>query len=73
MKDVHNMGGTLANYVYLCIRNVDKLEEEYQTNQHWLTTEKSKTGVEIVLVHKEPKQEQRKKQVELEYRSYHLL
>lgn len=50
---------------YLFIRNVYELKEENQTDQYWLAADKSKTGVEIILVHEEAKQEQRQQQVEL--------
>lgn len=40
---------------YLFIRNVYELKEENQTDQYWLAADKSKTGVEIILVHEEAK------------------
>ena len=50
---------------YLFVWYVNELEEQYESNEHRLTVDKTKAGVEVTLVHEEAKQEQREEEVEL--------
>ena len=51
--------------MYLSIGYVDELEEEYEANEHRLSINKAKAGVEVTLVHKETKHKQREEEIDL--------
>ena len=51
--------------LYLRVGNIDELEEQYEANEHRLSMDKAKARVEITLIHKETKHEQREEEVDL--------